>query len=162
MEETAIAVADTKDASEKLIKRYMLYSAGAGLVPAPFLDVAAITLVQVKMLSEMSKTYGIPFHDQRAKAIISSLIGGITASSLAYGVVGRVLRAIPGPGMLLGMLSMPIFASATTFAVGKVFIQHFESGGTFLDFNPDTVKTHFAEMFSVGKKAAITSPTEKK
>ena len=41
-----------------------------------------------------------------------------------------------------------------TYAVGKVFIQHFESGETFLTFYPEKVKAYYAEMFEEGKKAA--------
>jgi hypothetical protein len=54
-------------------------------------------------------------------------------------------------GGILGAISFPIFAGASTFAVGKVFIQHFESGGTFLDFKPAEVKEYFLEQFDAGK-----------
>jgi len=33
-----------------------------------------------------------------------------------------------------------------------VFVQHFESGGTFLDLDPDKVKSYFSEQFAKGKK----------
>jgi hypothetical protein len=42
---------------------------------------------------------------------------------------------------------MPAFGAAATYAVGQVFIQHFESGGTFLDFDPDKVREHFRQEF---------------
>ena len=31
---------------------------------------------------------------------------------------------------------MPVLSAGASFAIGKAFIQHFESGGTLLDFNP--------------------------
>ena len=31
---------------------------------------------------------------------------------------------------------MPAFSAGATYVIGKVFIQHFASGGTLLDFNP--------------------------
>ena len=31
---------------------------------------------------------------------------------------------------------MPAFSAGATYLIGKVFIQHFASGGTLLDFNP--------------------------
>ena len=31
---------------------------------------------------------------------------------------------------------MPVFSAGVTYVIGKVFIQHFASGGTLLDFNP--------------------------
>jgi hypothetical protein len=31
---------------------------------------------------------------------------------------------------------MPVVSAGATYVIGKVFIQHFASGGTLLDFNP--------------------------
>ena len=31
---------------------------------------------------------------------------------------------------------MPVISAGATYIIGKVFIQHFASGGTLLDFNP--------------------------
>ncbi len=41
------------------------------------------------------------------------------------------------------MLTVPTFAAASTYAVGKIFVQHFESGGTVLSFNPDKVRDYY-------------------
>ena len=49
---------------------------------------------------------------------------------------------------------MPALAGASTYAVGKVFVQHFESGGTFLNFDPEDVRDYYAEQFEKGKAAA--------
>jgi len=49
---------------------------------------------------------------------------------------------------------MPITAGAVTYAVGKVFHQHFASGGTFLSFDPDKVRDYYAEMLREGKTVA--------
>ena len=56
---------------------------------------------------------------------------------------------------------MTILAGATTYAVGKVFIQHFESGGTFLNFNPDSVKEYYETMFKEGQSVAENMKKEK-
>ena len=49
---------------------------------------------------------------------------------------------------------MPVFAGASTYAIGKVFIQHFESGGTFLDFEPAKVRAYFSQQFDKGRDLA--------
>ena len=49
---------------------------------------------------------------------------------------------------------MPIYSGAATWAIGKVFIQHFASGGTFLDFDPQKVKDYFRNLFEQGKEVA--------
>ncbi|NJL59719.1 MAG: hypothetical protein HC887_08825 [Desulfobacteraceae bacterium] len=57
---------------------------------------------------------------------------------------------------------MPASAGAMTYAVGRVFLQHFESGGTFLNFNPEEVKEHYARLFEEGKKVVAEVKNEKK
>jgi hypothetical protein len=48
---------------------------------------------------------------------------------------------------------MPAVAAASTWATGKVFIRHFESGGTFLDFDPAKARAYYAEEYEAGKPA---------
>jgi hypothetical protein len=55
---------------------------------------------------------------------------------------------------------MPSSSAAFTYAVGKVFLQHFASGGTFLDFDPKTVREYFAKMFDEGKLVVAKGKTE--
>ena len=56
----------------------------------------------------------------------------------------------------MGFVSSPAFSGAVTYAIGKVFVQHFEMGGTLLDFNPEKVKKYFREQYEQGmKKAAL-------
>ena len=49
---------------------------------------------------------------------------------------------------------MPVMAGAITYATGKIFTSHFEAGGTLLDFNPDTMKEYYKELFEKGKTVA--------
>ncbi len=126
-----------------IAKKYALYSAGAGLIPLPLVDWAVITGVQVKMLADLGALYGVPFESDRVRPIVSALIGGYASQKLGYGVGGSLLKSIRLVGPALGALSVPAFAAAITYAVSKVFIQHFASGGTFLDFNPDEVRDYF-------------------
>ena len=39
--------------------------------------------------------------------------------------------------------------------IGKLFTQHFASGGTFLDFHPEAVREHFYAEFQKGTKLAV-------
>ena len=56
---------------------------------------------------------------------------------------------------------MPVFSGAATWAIGKVFIQHFASGGTFLDFDPKKVKDYFMDLFKQGQEIAHNLKTAK-
>lgn len=127
----------------KTVEKYSMYSAVAGLIPVPFIDMAAVTALQIKMLAELARDYDQKFEADRVRPILASLIGGVASTSLGYGVGNYLLKGVPLVGSVLGVLSMPAMAAAVTWAVGKVFMQHFASGGTLLDFDPEKTRTHF-------------------
>jgi uncharacterized protein (DUF697 family) len=140
--------------AKKIVKNYMWWSMGAGLIPVPFVDLAAVSGVQLKMLKDVSEVYNIKFSENKGKAIVSALLGSIVPNSLSYGNMGSLLKMLPFVGPVIGGLSMSLFSGAATYAIGKVFIQHFEAGGTFLDFNPVTVKEYFHSQFVEGQEIA--------
>jgi uncharacterized protein (DUF697 family) len=137
----------------KIVRKYMLWSMGAGIIPVPLIDIGISSGVQLKMLGALSRHYQIPFYKNVGKSAIATLLGFITANSLRGSVVTSFLKAIPGVG-LLGTVSMPIYSGALTYAIGKTFVLHFESGGTFLTFKPYKVKEHFKKLYQEGQNLA--------
>jgi uncharacterized protein (DUF697 family) len=140
----------------RIVGKYVGWSTGAGLIPLPLVDLAAIAAVQLKMVQELSKFYGVPFSRSAAKSIAGALIGS-GGSYLLAAPVGSLLKIVPFVGQIAGMLAEPALAAASTYALGKVFIQHFESGGTFLDLNPAAVRRYYREEY----EAARHTPTGK-
>jgi hypothetical protein len=47
-----------------------------------------------------------------------------------------VMKGVPIIGTAIGALTMPVVAAGASWVIGKVFIKHFASGGTLLDFHP--------------------------
>ena len=55
---------DTRyDRSQEVIKNHVLISMGAGLVPIPILDIAAVTAVQIDMLKQLARVYDVSFSE---------------------------------------------------------------------------------------------------
>ena len=140
------------------VKRYTLWSGGAGLIPVPYLDLAVVGGLQLKMLAELSKIYDIPFQQNRGKAAIAALGGFLVPHAAAFGMIGSVvtgaflpisslLKGLPVVGTVAGAPISAVFSAAYAWALGKVFIQHFASGGTFLDFDAEKVKEHFQALY---------------
>ena len=146
-------VVTTKSSSEAIVNKYLPWAMGVGFIPSAVLITAGVAGIQIKMLSEISKVYGQPFSETRARSIVISLLGGMAPGALG-GVVGGVLASIPFVGGWLLPATAPLLAGASTYAVGKIFIQHFESGGTFLTFDSVKAKELFAERFAEGKAEA--------
>jgi uncharacterized protein (DUF697 family) len=154
-----VNVSERELKSIKIVKRYMLWSMGAGLIPVPFLDWAAVSGVQLRMIAELSKIYDVAFKESCGKAAIGSLAGFVLPHAMAFGWMGSMIKAIPGVGALAGAPAMALFSGAYAWALGNVFIQHFESGGTFLNFNPEEVREYFRAQFEEGRKRVETTGT---
>ncbi len=148
-EEKAIVKADPN----KIIRHHIYGSMGIGLIPIPLLDLAALTATQLNMLRKLAGLYDVPFFKDTGKHLIASLVaGGVPV--VTAGPFASLAKAIPIVGQTVGLVTMPVIAGAMTYAVGKVFLQHFASGGTFLTFDPEKVKEYYAEMFKEGSDVA--------
>jgi uncharacterized protein (DUF697 family) len=119
----------------KLVERFSLWSGAAGLIPLPFVDLAAVGGVQIRMLARISKTYSVPFSENRGKALIASLAGSMIPVSSAIGAAS-LIKTVPVMGTAVSVFAMPAMSAGATYAIGMVFIEHFNSGGTLLNFNP--------------------------
>ncbi|EDM78163.1 hypothetical protein PPSIR1_00480 [Plesiocystis pacifica SIR-1] len=140
------ASGETADAAESVIQRHVVAAMAAGLVPVPMADLAALVAVQINMLRAIGELYDEPFTDSLGRSLLASLAGGLVPLSSA-----SLLKGVPLIGPLLGGVSAPILSGASTYAVGRVFVMHFESGGTFLSFDPDKVRDHYEREFARGE-----------
>ena len=121
--------------ASKLVNRFAIWSGVAGLIPLPVVDVVAVGGLQLQMLRRISQIYGVPFAENRGKALIASLAGSMIPATSGIGAASA-LKAVPIIGMMVSGFVMPVLSAGATYAIGKAFIQHFASGGTLLDFNP--------------------------
>jgi uncharacterized protein (DUF697 family) len=127
--------ADRDVLASKLVDRFSLWSGVAGLLPLPIIDVFAVGGLQLQMLNRLSQIYGVPFSENRGKALIASLAGSWIPATSGIGAASA-FKFVPILGPIVSGLVMPVLSAGATYAIGKAFIKHFESGGTLLDFNP--------------------------
>jgi uncharacterized membrane protein HdeD (DUF308 family)/uncharacterized protein (DUF697 family) len=136
-------------AAIKLAKRFSILSGWAGIIPLPFVDLAAVGGLQLQMLRRLSQIYGVPFAENRGKAVIVSLAGSLIPATSAVGTFSMV-KSVPAGGAIVGALVTPALFAGATYAIGLAFIHHFDSGGTLLNFNPtdyrEFIKTQFARI----------------
>lgn len=140
--------------ANEIVKKYIRLSMGVTLMPIPLLDMVLVSAIQIRMLQMLSENYGVKFSETKGKSVIAALIAGFHSGLIGGRVLGVMVKFVPGVGLLAGMGSMSVISGAITYGVGKVFVQHFESGGTFLDFDPAKVKEYFASQLAKGKEAA--------
>jgi len=139
----------------EVVNRFSLWSGAAGFIPIPLVDVATVAGVQLMMLRRLSEIYDVPFSENRGKSVIASLAGSVLPASTATTgamTVGSLIKGVPVIGWAVGAITMPALSVGATYVIGKVFIQHFASGGTLLDFNlPD-----YREFIKVQKEKLNT------
>jgi len=139
-------------------KNYTIGAIAVGFIPVPLADMAALSAIQLKMIHGLSKLYDVPFSQNIAKSIVASIAGGSIAVNLALPVASW-LKAVPVIGQSSGMISTATMGAASTYAVGKLFAQHFESGGTFLNFDEEKARAHFKKLYEEGRSFVSAQKT---
>lgn len=146
----------------QIVRNNMLWAMGLSAVPVPVFDMLAVGGFQARALNELGELYGQKFSANLVKNLVASLTSGVGSSYFGQMLAGSVMKFIPVVGPFASLASTPIAAGALTYATGVVFVQHFESGGTFLDFDPKAVREFFREQFSEGLKEAANVATGSK
>jgi len=153
----ADAVVETlEDSRERhaasVIREHLYLSGASGLIPVPFLDSAALVAVNLRLLRDLSRVYGVEFRSEIGKEAIGTLLASVAPPMLAGGLLcsslGRAaLRTVPVIGTAVGLVVLPAFHAAFTYALGSAFRRHFASGGTFLTFDAEAAKTYFRDKY---------------
>ncbi|TWA72497.1 uncharacterized protein (DUF697 family) [Azospirillum brasilense] len=157
------APASTEAQAAEIIRKHVLLSAAAGVIPLNFVDTAALAVVQLRLLKELSELHGVDFRGDIGRSAVGTLFATVAPTALAGGLLGSMvfnmaLRSVPVIGTVTRLATQPAFNSAFTYALGKVFQQHFASGGTFLTFQPEKVKTYFREKFEEARRRKGAAP----
>jgi len=141
----AAGVSSPRDAGEpgprslegmRIVRRHTLAAGGAGCIPLPGADVLTVTGIQANLIEEIARVYGFtptPGWSWRLAGLLFFSAGGFAAGQLVF---GSLAKSIPVFGTLLGIGSVAAYSAATTYALGRSIIHHFEKGG-----NPDHVVT---------------------
>jgi len=141
---------DPKQDANTIIRNHVAWSMGMGLIPVLMADIFAVSALQLDMIKQLCKVYGVDYKETEGKAIITSL----TSSTIARLGAASVVKLIPGIGTILGGITVSSFAGASTYALGEVFKKHFSAGGTILDFDPKRLKKYYNSKFEKGKTVA--------
>jgi uncharacterized protein (DUF697 family) len=145
----------------KTVERYSKIAAGVGLLPTFVLNFAAVLAVQITMVSKIAKIFRVSNDKERIRRSILTLLGSVLTSSVGHGI-GLAAASIPAvlAGTVLSFVLAPALAYSLTSALGRVFVMHFQSGGTLLTFDPRLVRAHFIKAFkdAGGARKPVVSP----
>lgn len=143
--------AERQNAGMHTIKNHAMAAMGIGILPVPGVDLVALTGVQLNLLRKLGAMYGHQLSDQLGTKMIGSLLSGYLPLAIAA-PVASMLKFIPGVGVAAGVLAQASLAGATTYGIGKLFLEHFESDGDFLSFKPAEMRAKLREKVEEGKE----------
>lgn len=138
--------------AENLIKDYVIASVAASIVPVPLFDIAAVVAIELRMIQKLSELYGKPFSESAGRSVITALAGGVVGYGAGMAVAVSLTKLIPGVGWMMGMVSLPVLAGGSTYAVGRVFVKHYESGGDIFDLSTEAMRSYYKQQFAKGKE----------
>jgi uncharacterized protein (DUF697 family) len=137
-----------------IVRYYRRWTIAMAAAPIPLVDAALVSGVQIRMVIRLAKLYGVPFERVRVVSLVSALFGGWTPYTISTGVAGAAARMAPGVGTVIGIATSIGTSTLATEAIGQMFIQHFEQGGTLLDFEPGKYRQRFDKTAAGGRKSA--------
>ena len=142
-------MSDKSASAEGLIRQHVIWSVGAGLIPVPIVDFAAVSAIQIDLIRQLCTLHGVSYDEGTGKVWASALTGGAIAR-----IGASAIKAIPGVGSLIGGLSMSIASGASTYGVGKVIDRHLGMGGTMTNLDVDAARKEYAKEYEAGKEVA--------
>lgn len=131
---------------EKAIRDSVYAAMGIGIVPFPLFNVAAVTASNLVLVKKLSELYGVEFKEGVARKLITATVGA-GAGTLASPLIESVVGLVPVIGWPLVIATKPALNGMTTYAVGRMFVTHFERGGSFMGANVSSMKEDFATAF---------------
>ena len=156
-QEPAAGLAAREAEAEKIVHAHVMWAMGAGLMPFPLFDIAAVTAVQMDMLKQLAEVHGVDYSKAAGKTFAGSLTGGTFAHLGA-----SLLKFVPGIGTVLGGLSMSVMSGASTYAVGSVARTYFAAGHAFSGIDVEEAKRRYAEEYERGKQVATDLDSQMK
>lgn len=132
--------------ANQIIRRSVILSAGAGLIPLPFLDLTAALAIQMDMLGKLAKLYEADYSDAANESFITALVGSSAAK-----IASSMVKLLPGFGTVFGGVSMSVMSGASTYAIGQVAIQQFEKGSNLFDVDLKKAQQAYQTAFDEGK-----------
>ena len=149
--------AERESEADRIVHGHILWAMGAGLMPIPLFDIAAVTAVQMDMLRQLAAVYEVDFSNAGGKTFVGALTGGTFAH-----IGASLFKFVPGIGTVIGGLSMSVMSGASTYAVGSVARSYFVAGKPFSNIDPEEAKRRYEEEYVRGREVATDLEAEMK
>jgi uncharacterized protein (DUF697 family) len=140
-----------REEARGIVKSYSIGAMSIGMIPVPMIDLIALTNVQWNLICRLADHYGVPMKGSYRTMVTAIVSGGLPV--LFAGAGSSVLKLVPGFGPLAGTAALSSLAGVITHATGKIFLDHFEKGGTMDNYCPEAFKRQLRlELLARGRQ----------
>lgn len=145
--------------ADVIITRHAALAAGSGLIPLPLVDLGGILAVQVAMIYLLCDIWDSPFSKDAAKGVVLSAVAtAIPGANVRTMFLSSIAKAIPVIGTGAAAIATPTLAAAATLGLGKLFVEHLESGGTLLTFKASKIKDYAKKLVTDAERLVKAEP----
>ncbi|MFC4159108.1 YcjF family protein [Chitinimonas lacunae] len=134
--------------AEDIVREHALLAGASMAIPVPLIDTLASFAIQLKLVRRLCQLYSVDFTEHRLRALLAATVGGVSTGWAA----GSALAAVSVASFFTSFVPSAVIASGLTYAIGQVFIAHFETDGTLSDLDP-----HYAAAEVIRHQAARQS-----
>jgi uncharacterized protein (DUF697 family) len=142
---TATSASPHAAAAAAIVQDHAALAMVSSLVPVPFVEFAAVSAIHLNMIENLTREFGLDFRPDKARAIIAAIVSGYASRYIGSLVTGSFAKFFPGLGSIIALVTLPSVAGSLTYALGRVFVRHFEMGGSLLDFDCGQAKPGFLQ-----------------
>ncbi|MET4700155.1 uncharacterized protein (DUF697 family) [Constrictibacter sp. MBR-5] len=141
---------------DEIIRKHVYGAMALGLAPVPLIDVLGLIAIQMNLVRSLAQKHEVSFQSHLAKPVIASLVGGVVPVAITP-MIASFVKVIPVIGYTTGAASLSLLGAGATYAVGRVFADHFAAGGSMNDFDVNSSQATFKKEFEKGKAMAGSS-----
>lgn len=141
---------EQEDRAQSAIRTAALLGTGAGMLPVPGLDIAALTGIHVKMCHDLADIYGVDMEGKTLRTTVTSAISSVATSLLSTGIA-RITSVNGFMKFFLGGMTNAALSGLMTAEFGQVYKQHFEAGGSLDDLSLTSFISHINEQIKAGE-----------
>jgi len=143
--ENALPNVSTKEIT-KIIATSSAKASAISILPIPFIDIAGVTYVQLRMVNKIAESYGVDTSD-KTKLLISSIVSSVISRLISVGTAR--IAASANVDKLLGQnLIKATISGFITTITGEVYADHFKNGGKFDDISGDVILDYFMRQLN--------------
>ena len=113
--------------AHNVLRRASYWSIPVGFIPIPILNILCLAAVQIILVFNLCRIYGISFEKKSVYAVICALLSATIAGSVTEIIKKFILESTPVLGTVIALIIQPALCYMMTLAIGRVFIVHIKS-----------------------------------